>query len=169
MSTVSAKIRKFDPATPTWLIADRLGISPKYVANVQWRDRAAARRKALVAARQEGKGLERVYRLGDPRRAAWLAHWTRLGGLDQARARDLEQRRAPITVTAGWPPESPEVEVVSFRDGITQFVIPPGTPEFASHVALLRKLGRHAAAQGMEMGGRPIKPFVRWGSGEGGR
>jgi hypothetical protein len=96
---------------------------------------------------------------GDPRHAAWLQHWRNTGRADTAQ--ETDRFRRPITVPAPWPPESPEVELVH---GL--FYVPPGTPEYASHLALLRKVGRVAQAQAIEVAKKTITPKVRWGTEE---
>lgn len=160
MSTLSNKIRAMDPLLPPWVVAGALKCCPRYVVQVRWRDRARERRERHKAkARQDAVGAY-VLEAGDPRRAAWLAYWLR----DPQRATYARQalgRKAPITVNTNWPPESPEVEVLH---GL--FYIPPGTPEYASHIALLRKRGLYSLAQSIEFAKKQITPKVRWGTEE---
>lgn len=100
--------------------------------------------------------------VGDPRRAAWLQHWRRIGKADEAQA--IERRREAVQVASHWPPQSPEVEFVDYGGGRGNWVIPPLTPEWASWVAHMRRSGRDGVAKGqaMEVSPRQITREARW-------
>jgi len=71
---------------------------------------------------------------GDPRHAAWLQHWRNTGEDEAARA--TEREKLPIDVESDWPPESASVEHIDYGGGRESWIIPPETPEWASHVAV---------------------------------
>lgn len=104
---------------------------------------------------------------GDPRHAAWLQHWRNVDGVDGAtRAAKVDRFRTPIEVPADYPPPSPGVLFTS-RSGTTRFLIPRGTPEFASFVAFERAQGPRGAHRATLIeadaaNGRPLHTLARW-------
>lgn len=100
--------------------------------------------------------------VGDPRRAAWLQHWRNTDMAEVAQA--VERFRQPIDVEADWPPESSDVTCIDYGSGRVSWFIPPHTPEWASHVAHLRRQGRtgSAAAQSLDINPRQMTARSRW-------
>jgi hypothetical protein len=134
----------------------RIGKWPDWVIDYRhpWRD-------TLAAAKQAAAPLITLHP-GDPRRAAWLQHLRNTGKADLAQ--NTERYKAPFDVDADWPPESAEV-----LEAGGYFTIPYGTPEFASHVALLRKQGPKGIRNAMHIEDvrRPLTTLMRWGQEQG--
>jgi len=105
----------------------RLEAWPEWVTNYRHPDHAA------IDAARGGPPLITLT-FGDPRHAAWLQHW-RNTGEDEA-ARLIEREKLPIDVEADWPPESESVELIDYGGDRQSWIIPPNTPEWASHVAV---------------------------------
>ena len=126
---------------------------PEWITNYRYPDFEA------IEAAKIPKTTEIELKVGDPRRAAWLQHMRNTGQADQAQA--IERARWPLFVTSDWPPESPEVHRVLGNAG--KWVIPPGTPEWASHVCAM-SAGRRGAERAMDhkLNPRDLFELERW-------
>lgn len=148
------KIRASDPSTSPEDVAEALGTSARYVMEIRRRAALAARQAAAEA--HAGEPVVLAY--DDPRHAAWLQYWRNQG--DATRAQTVERFRQPIEVPSCLPPESPDVLFAGGR-----YTIPFGTPEWASHIARLRRRGPHGARQAMNLSSSRGDLFEnqRWG------